>query len=131
MTGRTVLIVEDEGLIALHLNELLEDAGYRVAGPVSSGAMALRELDTTPAPDLVLMDIGLAGSPDGIETARQIRGRSAIPIIFLTAYSSEKVLDRMREVRPEGYLTKPVREEDLIALVRQVLAGRGSTGTPG
>jgi DNA-binding NarL/FixJ family response regulator len=73
------------------------------------------------------MDIGLAGSPDGIETARQIRGRSAVPIIFLTAYSSEKVLDRMREVRPEGYLTKPVREEELVALVRQVLAG--GTGT--
>jgi CheY-like chemotaxis protein len=125
MTGETILIVEDEGLIALHLAELLDKAGYRVTGPVSSGDSALGELDGSNKPDLILMDIGLAGSPDGIETARRIRPKSTVPIVFVTAYSSEKVIERMREVRPEGYLTKPVKEDVLIATVREILASRG------
>ena len=124
MTGETILVVEDEGLIALHLIELLEKAGYRVIDPAYSGEMALRTLEKSPKPDLILMDIGLAGSLDGIETAQHIRQRFSIPIIFVTAYTSERTLERMREVAPDGVIIKPFGYEDLLALVRKALDQR-------
>ncbi len=119
MTEATILIVEDDGLIALYLTELLEKAGYRVIGQAYSGEMVLRDLEKSPQPDLILMDIGLAGSLDGIETARQIGQRFSIPLIFLTAYTSESTLDRMKTVAPVGYIVKPFQDKDLLALVRK------------
>ncbi len=123
MTGETILVVEDEGLIALHLSEMLEKAGYRVISPVYSGEMALRALETSPKPDLVLMDIGLAGSLDGIETSRQIKKRSPVPLIFITAYTSENMLARMREAAPAGVITKPFDDKDLLALIGKAVSG--------
>jgi CheY-like chemotaxis protein len=121
MTGESILVVEDEGLIALHLIELLEKAGYRVIGQAYSGDVVLRTLETSPLPDLILMDIGLAGSLDGIETARMIRQRFSIPLIFVTAYSSETTLERMKEVAPEGVIFKPFIEKDLLDLVAKAM----------
>jgi DNA-binding response OmpR family regulator len=123
MTGEAVLIVEDEGIIALHLTELLEKAGYNIIGPEYSGETVVRMIETSP-PDLILMDVGLAGTIDGIETARQVRQRLPVPVIFLTAYFSERIRDRMREIAPEGYLTKPVMEAELLETIRKALAGR-------
>jgi DNA-binding response OmpR family regulator len=121
MTGETILVVEDEGLIALHLTELLEKAGYRVTDPAYSGEMAIRTLEKPEKPDLILMDIGLAGPLDGIETALRIRQRFPVPLIFVTAYTSEQMLERMREVAPDGVVIKPFDYEDLLALIRRVL----------
>jgi len=121
MSGESILVVEDEGLIALHLTEILERAGYRISGTVYSGEKALRKLDTSPQPDLVLMDIGLAGSIDGIETAKKIRQRFTFPIIFLTAYSDEARIEKAKEVPSTGFLVKPVTEEDLITAIRKAL----------
>jgi len=126
MTGETILVVEDEGLIALHLTEILEKAGYRVISPAYSGEMALRALETSPKPDLVLMDIGLAGSLDGIETARQIKKRSPVPLIFITAYTSENMLARMREAAPDGFIIKPFIDSELLDLVGKTV-GRTAT----
>jgi len=126
MTGETILIVEDEGLIALHLTELLENAGYRIAGPAYSGERVLRDIASAPLPDLILMDIALAGSLDGIETARQIRSRFPIPVIFLSAYSNQNRIDEAHAVSPYGYLTKPVMQDDLLAAIRGALAGMSS-----
>jgi len=67
------------------------------------------------------MDIGLAGSLDGIETARQIRQRFSIPLIFVTAYTSERMLERIREVAPDGVITKPFVDIDLLAVVRNAV----------
>ena len=121
MTGETILVVEDEGLIALHLTELLEEAGYQVSGPAYSGEMVLKEIGTSPLPALVLMDIALAGSLDGIETARRIRQRYPVPIIFLSAYSSQNRIDEAMKVSSDGYLMKPVMREDLLTSIRTVL----------
>jgi CheY-like chemotaxis protein len=121
MTGKIIQIVEDEGLIALHLTEILERAGYRVTDPVSSGEMALQALEKAPKPDLILMDIGLAGSLDGIETAKKIRHRYSIPIIFLTAYSDKSRIEMAKEVSSTAFLIKPVIEEDLIRAIQRVL----------
>ena len=121
MTGETILIVEDEGLIALHMTEVLEKAGYRVIDPAYSGEMALRSLEMSPEPDLILMDIGLAGTLDGIETALQIRKRFSILLIFVTAYSSESMLERIREVAPDGVIVKPFLDEEMLTLIGQVV----------
>src|SRR5512137_2202769 len=107
MSGESILFVEDEGLIALHITELLEKAGFRVIGPMSSGEMALRAAGESPVPDLVLMDLKLGGQLDGIETARLIRERIPVPLIFLTAYSLDRTRERIQGLAPEGYLTKP------------------------
>ncbi len=124
MTGESILVVEDEGLIALHVTELLEKAGYRVIGPVSSGETALRVLRESPETRLILMDIKLAGPLDGIETAELIRQQILLPMVFLTAYSSERMLERVKVLKPEGYLTKPVTEKDLLAVITTALAGQ-------
>jgi CheY-like chemotaxis protein len=122
MTGETVLVVEDEGLIALHLTELLEKSGFRVTGPAYSGEMVLREIGKTPLPDLILMDIALAGKLDGIETARQIRQQfPALPLIFVTAYSPERTMERMREMAPDGVIVKPFLDSDLLAMIAKAL----------
>ena len=119
MIPRLILIVEDEGLIALHLMEILTNAGYRVLEPVASGEEALRHLEERPPPDLILMDITLDGSLDGIETTRQIRKRHAIPVIFLTAHSNSQIISRAKEVSPCGYIVKPVMEKDLLEHVER------------
>jgi CheY-like chemotaxis protein len=123
MTGETILVVEDDGLIALYLTELMEKTGYCV-GSASSGEMVLQALKESPLPDLILMDVGLAGSLDGIETFRQIRRQFSIPAIFITAYTSPAILERIWEVAPEGYIVKPFLDKDLLTLVRKVLDKR-------
>jgi CheY-like chemotaxis protein len=106
--SRTILIVEDEGLIALHLMEILTNAGYRVLEPVASGEEALRHLREPLQPDLILMDITLDGSLDGIETAKEIRKTHEVPIIFLSAHSNSLITDRAKKVSCCGYIVKPV-----------------------
>ena len=127
MSGETILVVEDEGLIALHLTELLEKAGYRVGAPAYSGEMVLRDFEKSPHPDLILMDIALAGKLDGIETARQIREKYTIPVIFLTAYSNQNRIEQAKAVSPHGYLMKPVMEDELFAAIHRALGTKGGS----
>src|SRR5208283_1757638 len=124
MTGETIQIVEDDGLIALSIIETLENAGYRVVEPAYSGEMVLNALEKSPIPDLILMDIGLAGSLDGIETARRIRQNSDIPIIFLTAYTNITKIEKAKSVSSCGYINKPYTEKDLLAAVENALCNR-------
>jgi len=121
MTAKSILIIEDEGLIALHLVEILTNAGYRVPEPMASGEEALKRLEECPHPDLILMDITLDGYLDGIETAREIRTRYAIPVIFLTAHSNSQIMSRAKEVSPCGYIVKPVMEKDLLEHIERAL----------
>ena len=124
MSGEFILIVEDEGLIALHLFEILEKEGYHIAGTAYSGEVALRDIGKSPLPDLILMDIALAGVMDGIETARRIRQQYDIPVIYLTAYSNQNRIEEAKAVSPYGYLTKPVMKDELLGMIRKVLDGR-------
>jgi CheY-like chemotaxis protein len=122
MTGEHILIVEDEGLIALQLTEMLEKSGYRVSGPVHSGEKVLAGLRNPPVPDLILMDIALAGQLDGIETARQIRQTFPfLHFIFVTAYAPDRILDRLRDIAPDGIVTKPFNDTDLLGLIEKAL----------
>lgn len=120
MTGESILIVEDEGFIALQIKELLETNGYRVLGTVAYGEDAVKLAEKN-LPDLICMDIELMGKIDGIEAARRIHQHADIPIIYLTAYSDNQRLARAKETVPYSYIVKPFNERELLATVDMVL----------
>jgi CheY-like chemotaxis protein len=116
---RTVLIVEDELLIAWHLEDLIKGMNHQVCGVTARGEDAVARIAALGA-DLVLMDVNLAGQIDGIEAARRIRAATGAPIIFITAYSDRDTLERIESVAPGSVvLQKPITVE---ALARAVAA---------
>ncbi len=115
-----ILVVGDESIIGLPLEQVLVNLGYEVAGPVASGEAALRSVEKH-LPDLVLMDVQLAGEMDGIETAARIRERLDLPIIYLTARPERLVMEDVRQTEPYGFLFKPVRAKELGATVEMAL----------
>lgn len=121
MSSATILIVEDDALIALHLMELLLKEGFSVRDPIASGEELLDHLEKSTYTDIILMDIGLAGKIDGIETARQLRKKYDIPVIFLTAYSDQKNLEAMNNISLSTSLIKPIMELDLLTTIRKVI----------
>ena len=116
MNNERILIVEDEKIIALDLQRRLERFGYSVIGMASDGAEAVTAAREG-RPDIILMDIMLAGAMDGIEAAKQVRAELGIPVIFLTAYTDERTLDRAKEVEPFGYILKPFKERELYTTI--------------
>ncbi len=117
----SILIVEDESIVALDIKDKLEHLGYDVLSVVSSGEKAIEEVKKS-QPDLVLMDIVLKGEIDGIETARRIRERFNIPIIYLTAHSDTQTLARAKITGPFGYLVKPFVDSELHNVIETVLS---------
>jgi signal transduction histidine kinase len=107
-----ILIVEDEGITALHLRNALEGLGYEVAGVSSYGDEAINRA-TEVRPDLVLMDIVLKGIVDGIDAAEKIRGILNIPVVYLTSHTDDATLQRAKLTEPLGYIVKPFSERDL------------------
>jgi PAS domain S-box-containing protein len=107
-----IMIVEDDGIIAIHLQELLQKTGYTIAAVVASGEAAIIKAKEH-CPDLILMDVHLAGKYDGIETARQIQAISDVPIIYLSAFTDDELVEKAKTTTPYAYLTKPVREREL------------------
>ncbi len=108
----SVLIVEDEVILGKELARSLQRMGYTIAGRVTSGEKALAQVVEL-QPDLVLMDIVLTGSMNGIEAADRIRTLCDVPIIYLTAHTEAEVLERARATEPYAYLAKPYTEEQL------------------
>ena len=106
-----ILIVEDEAVTAADLHDELTAQGYEVTGTADTAADALR-LATEGKPDIVLMDIQLAGSGDGILAASALRG-AEIPVIFLTAHYDDRTLGRAKLAKPVGYITKPFEPHQL------------------
>ena len=106
------MIVEDEWTVAEDIKISLQNLGYTISSVTSSGKEAIQKAEED-RPDLVLMDIVLQGEMDGIEAANQIRSRFNIPIVYLTAYADDKVLERAKITEPSGYIVKPFINEDL------------------
>ncbi|MDY6791517.1 MAG: response regulator [Thermodesulfobacteriota bacterium] len=107
-----ILIVEDESIVALEIRDRLLKMGYSVPVAVNSGDLAIQKTKEI-HPDLILMDIIIKGNKDGIETAGLINEKYDIPIIFLTAHSDTKTLQRAAEKTPYGYILKPFKEREL------------------
>jgi PAS domain S-box-containing protein len=107
-----ILIVEDENIVAKDIQNTLKSLGYLVAGIAASGEDAIQKAGET-RPDLVLMDIMLRGYQDGVEAAQRIQAQYNIPVIYLTAYTDDKTLQRAKITEPYGYLLKPFEEREL------------------
>ena len=113
-------VVEDSPVVALHIRRFLERSGYQVPSVVPSGEEAIEHVAASP-PDLVLMDIQLEGRMDGIEAARVIWDRFAVPVVYLTANSDQATFSRAVGGAPYGYLVKPFDERTLQATVEVAL----------
>ncbi len=116
MSKKRIMIVEDEGITAMRIKSSLEQMGYDVTSTAYSGEEAVIKA-AEDRPDLVMMDIVLAGKMDGIEAAAQIRSLLNIPIVYLTAHSNEKMLKRIKDTEPFGYINKPFDERELRVVV--------------
>ncbi|NET46300.1 bifunctional diguanylate cyclase/phosphodiesterase [Okeania sp. SIO2B3] len=112
MSKSKILIVEDESIIAEDLADSLTIMGYTVMDIVSSAEEAI-VIAVEKQPNLILMDVMLQGKMDGITAAEQIHLSSQIPIIFLTAYTDDKTLQRVKATNPFGYIVKPFEERNL------------------
>ncbi len=116
----TLLVVEDEAIVAMDLREQLLELGYRVCGIASNADRAI-ELARQHRPDLVLMDIVIKGDRDGVETAEVVSRGLHIPVVFLTAYSDANTVERAAKTAPYGYLTKPFQTKELRAAIEVAL----------
>lgn len=115
-----VLIVEDELLIAQDIVEIVERAGHDTT-PTAKTAMDAVRLATLHQPDMVLMDINLGSGSDGVEAAMYITQELLLPIIFLTSQTDVDTLERAKHAQPYGYLSKPVREADVVSNITLAL----------
>lgn len=116
MEKAAIFIVEDEAIVAEDIRETVKKLGYSVCGIARSGEVAIEKVRET-RPDLVLMDIHLAGLMDGIEVARQIHSRFGIPVIYITAYADDELLERAKVTEPYGYILKPYDERELHSVI--------------
>jgi diguanylate cyclase (GGDEF)-like protein/PAS domain S-box-containing protein len=116
----TLLVVEDEAVVAMDLDGQLQDMGYRVCACVDNGRDAI-DRARTERPDLILMDIVLKGDMDGIAAAAAISTELHIPVMFLTAYSDDQTVERAACAWPYGYLTKPFQSRELRAGIEVAL----------
>ncbi len=115
-----IMIVEDEGIIALSIRKKLEHLGYEVPIMVNTGEDALEQAAKN-RPDLALLDIRLGDGMDGIETATKLRERLGIPIIYLTANVDDETIQRAKITEPYGYLIKPFEEIELPTAIEMAL----------
>ncbi|MBT9493787.1 MAG: response regulator [Paucibacter sp.] len=119
-TGQRILVVEDETLVARDIEQQLRELGYVSVGHASRGDEAIR-MALALHPDLVLMDIQLAGAIDGIAAAQAIREQCGLPVVFLTAYAADDVLHRAKLTEPFGYILKPFAERELRTVLEMAL----------
>lgn len=114
-----VLIVDDESLIRMDLRDIIESCGHEVVAEGTNGVEAL-ELCKKHKPDIILMDVKMP-ELDGIEAARQIGFHHEAPVVLLTSYSQQDLIDKARDSGVYGYLIKPVREEQLVPSLEMAL----------
>lgn len=114
-----VLIVDDESLIRMYLRDIIESCGHEVVAEGTNGVEALA-LCKKHKPDIILMDVKMP-ELDGIEAARQIGFHHEAPVVLLTSYSQQDLIDKARDSGVYGYLIKPVREEQLVPTLEMAL----------
>jgi PAS domain S-box-containing protein len=112
MSVKRILIVEDEWIVAFHIQKSIEEMGYEVIGCITSGMEAV-ETAILEKPDLVLMDIILQGGMNGIEAAGEIIRQIDVPIVYLTAFADDQTLRQAKITEPFGYIIKPFTDREL------------------
>jgi len=117
----SILIVEDEALVASYIQNVLEESGFTVSGVASSGPEAI-SLASEAAPDLALVDIKLAGPMDGIEVAQLLQGRFGVRSIFLSGIHDPETMGRAKETQPLGFLQKPFRPSQVFNALEKALS---------
>jgi DNA-binding NarL/FixJ family response regulator len=117
MTKVKILIAEDELIIYLGLRRAFINAGYEICDIAITGAEAITIAERT-KPDIALIDINLTGHIDGIETAKQIKARFDIPIIYMTGYSDQGLKERAEYTKPIGYFVKPIEFHKLKSTIK-------------
>jgi len=121
MSGEKILLVEDDDIIARVEDWRLKNLGYTVCGRATNSAEAM-ELVVNKKPDVVLMDINIKGDIDGIETAKMIKKRFNIPVIYVTSHSDGATLVRAKETKPDGFILKPFEDNDLRIAIELALS---------
>ena len=120
-----ILIVEDEALFSMLLKDSLTVSGFSVSGPVFTGEKAV-EIVKTDAPDIILIDIQLAEKMNGIEAVSRIREFSDVPVIFMTGYPDDEIINQALLLKPLDYVTKPLVIETLIQTILAYFNGKNS-----
>jgi DNA-binding NarL/FixJ family response regulator len=123
MAGEQILVVEDQRAVAGALQMRLRGLGYAVLGVAKDGLEAIQKA-TELHPDLILMDIKLGDGMDGIEAAHQIRSQLDIPVVYVSAYVDQKLLERARQTHPAGFINKPFTTKDLLTAIDLALFQR-------
>jgi PAS domain S-box-containing protein len=119
LAKKKILIAEDEHVVAEDLRQTLTAEGFEVVGVAHSGEQAIEEASEI-RPDLVVMDIMLSGSVDGIAAAQRLRPLG-IPVVYLTGYSDRHLIDRAKHTEPLAYLIKPAKSRELAAALQIAL----------
>lgn len=113
---KKILIVEDEPLIASHIETILEESGYDVIDKVREAEQALKVLEIEQV-HLILLDISLKGDTDGVELAQIINQKIGIPFIFLTSHFDDATVNRLKKTNPAGFILKPFNEKELLTQI--------------
>jgi two-component system, response regulator PdtaR len=111
-----ILIVEDEAITAMYLQMRLKKLSYNVVKPVGSGESAI-QIAHKESPNFILMDIGLAGKLDGIQTAREILQFSDAYIIFMSGYNDDELREKVNLLKPSSFLLKPIGVNDIVGII--------------
>jgi len=117
MNGVKILIVEDEAIVAVNVKSILAEFGYETVGISVTADDAVKMAEEL-KPDIILMDIKLRGEKTGVDAAREIRKKSDITIIFLTAYSDIELLKNAEDTGPVAYMVKPLQKNKLEICLR-------------
>jgi AraC-like DNA-binding protein/CheY-like chemotaxis protein len=120
MKNNTIIVVEDELAIALDMRVILQKAGYNPIINITSVEQAIESIKEN-NPILVLIDINLNKSKDGIALGEYLLEDKKIPYLYITSYSDKLTLDRVNATRPDGYIVKPFRPDNLLAAISVVL----------
>ena len=120
MLEKKILIIEDDHVIGMEIKDRLETLGYNVLTRLSYGEDAIEQAGDL-HPDLILMDIQLAGEIDGIQAADKIRDLYDVPVVYLTAYADDNTLERAKITEPFGYVLKPFEERELVSTIEMAL----------
>ena len=119
MTGNKILVVEDDFITAMEIKRLLESYGYYCYSASSSDDAFKKAVETLP--DLILMDVKIRGEDDGIETTKKIKKLIDVPVIYLTAYTDQDLIESIKLTRPSACILKPFETKELISNIEIAL----------